>query len=809
MTKRVSMLGCLFVLVGCAPVLGEAPVHYIDDEGVFVAVPARQMADVVLPDPNRTASEVAARRDSSRPVRCRLVDYVDCTAAETHEFKDDGASRVRDLPGGRFRVTAPPKGFELKWFQYSMRTADKAGRPHLLVLESPNDRERYTTASVTMPKDAPWSPPYTGAEKEPLDGFSLYQSPFWYEPDVGLNVYTGRELPIDNKPFRWHLIFYPKPAKVWVTISSSGWQRDKHELDGGAVSKIWLFEILDDLGERAPKIDAPAKGRRRHLGIYTTHPWYFISHYGVPPITKAQRRQSLESLCDLMQFCGLNLIEFNAVNGSDRAGRAWFPGSFYPQCGTDAHGDMDVSKYPELSVDLLSELPEVAAQHGIDIVPVLTSLTIPDRRNLGDTPNAYGFSKRSVQMPADPSTRPLVFNQHVPDPLRPETQKWLIDRLIEIARRSRRHSNIVGIGFRVNGKIGTCYTSGEDKSSGKTKVVDASQVGYSRWHLQQFRKDTKLEVPLESLAAYEWLKADAARWDKWLDWRCRRMHTFWLRARDAVRRVRYDFKLYALTDLPCEVPGTNVLWPGPGAENAAEISLDLLRAHGLDPRMFKKDEGIIIQRVMMADQERLFSKWGPPWGSNPERYRDFHEQDEVARWYRSPAGAAVEVYHSYWEEAYHPLGEFGWLPGKGGMRTATGMARGRAFYRPMSFALRADDCDTMVLNGWQRPVLGHEHDLRRFAQAMRALPVAEPLLVKTAPAGPGIHAAWYGDRLGVINDRSEPVRLTITLNQPLPAGKRLCDVVNGQDFLDSDAAQRSRFQINLLEYEVRTLTVRP
>ena len=809
MTKLFSILSGLCVLFGCATASGERVPQFIDDNGMFVAEPAQQMADVPLPRPNRSARQIASRRGPSEPVKCRLVDYVDCTASKTHDFKDDGQSRVLDLPGGRFRVTAAPKGFELKWFQYTISSANKAGRPHLLVLESPNDRERYTTASVTTPKDAPWSPPFTGVEKEPLDGFSLYQSPFWYEPDVGLNVYTGRELPIDNKPFRWHLIFYPKAANVWLTISSSGWQRDKHETSGGAVSKIWVFEILDDLGKCAPKIETPTEGRQRHIGIYTTHPWYFISHYGVPPVTKAQRRQSLENLCDLMRFCGLNLIEFNAVNGSDRSSRAWFPGSFYRQCGTDAHGKMDTSKYPELPVDLLSELPDVAAKRGIDIVPVLTSLTIPDRRNLGDKPNKYGFSKHSVQRPADPNTKPLVFDQHVPDPLRPETQKWLIDRLVEMARRSRRHANIVGIGFRVNGKIGTCYTSGEDKSSGETKVVDASQVGYTRWHLQQFRKDTKLQVPLESLAAYEWLKADPTRWDKWLDWRCRRTHRFWLRVRDAVRRVRSDFKLYVLTDLPAEVLGTNIIWPGPGAESATDASLDLLRAHGFDPRMFQDEEGIVIQRVMMADMERLFSKWGPPWGSNPEHYRDFHEQEEVARWYRAPAGAAVEIYHSYWEEAFHPLGEFGWLPKQGGIRTATGTAYGRAFYRPMSFALRADNCDTIVLNGWQRPVLGHEHDLRQFAQAMRALPIAEPKPLKTAPAGPKISAARYGDRLGVINDQNEPVRLTITLDKPLAAGKRLCDVANGQILIDSDAPRRSSFRIDLLKYEVRTLVVRP
>jgi hypothetical protein len=805
MTKLVSILSCWFVLVGCAPAFGDS-VHFIDDEGVFVAAPS---ADAPLPEPNRSREDIQSLRGSGKPVRCRLIDYVDCTTGDTHDFTDDGESRVLDLPGGKFRVTSRPSGFELKWFQYTVATADKAGRPHLIVLESPNDRERYTTASITMPEGAAWSPPYEGEEKHDLNGFGLYQSPFWLDKDVGLNVYTGRELPIDNKAFRWHFVCYPKSAKVWLTISSSGWNREKDDRIGGAVSKIWVFEVIDDLGDRTPAIDPPDEGKERYFGIYTTHPWYFISHYGVPPITKAQRKQSLEKLCDLMKFCGMNFMEFNAINGSDRSGRAWFPGSHYPQCGTDPDGRTDLEKYPELPVDLLTELPPVAAERGIDIVPVLTSLTVPGLRDLGDKPNKYGFSKASIQLPADPNTNPQVFHTYVPDPLRPETQKWLTDQVIQIARRSRQQSNIVGIGFRVNGKIGTCYTSGEDKSSGETKVVDATKMGYTRWHLQQFRKDTKLDVPMDSLEAYNWLKADAGRWDKWLDWRCRRTHDFWLRVRDAVRRVRSDFQLYVLTDLPSEVPGTNITWPGLDAPDAAQVSLDLLRGHGFDPRMFKDEEGIVIQRIMMADMERLFGKWGPPWGSNPSRYRDFHEQDEVAGWYRTSAGAAVEVYRTYWEEAYHPLGEFGWLPEKGGMRTATGTPKGRAFYRPMAYALRTDNCDTMVLTGWQRPNLGHEHDLRRFAQAMRALPATDPRPVKTVPADAKIAAGWYGDRLGIINDRPQPVKVRITLEKPLAPGKKLVDVANGNVLIEGDADQRSSFRINLLEYEIRTLVVRP
>jgi len=316
-------------------------------------------------------------------------------------------------------------------------------------------------------------------------------------------------------------------------------------------------------------------------------------------------------------------------------------------------------------------------------------------------------------------------------------------------------------------------------------------------------------VPVDSMAAYKWLRSDPERWDRWLDFRCRRTREFWLKARDAVRKIRPNWVLYVLTDLPSEVTGTNVEWPGPGAADGEKVTLDLLRAHGYDPRLFRKDEGIIVQRVMMVDMERYWSKWGPPWGSNPTHYRDFHEQGFLARLYRTPAGAATELYHTYWEEPFHPDGEFG-PDGKGfGLRTGTATARGRTFYRPATFSLRAADNDTIVLTGWERPVLGHEHDLRRFCQAVRALPAEKPQPLATTPRDPKIVAARYGDRIGVINDTPKPTAVTVTLDKPIPAGKQLRDTATGKVVIAADATKRDTFTIETESYDVRTLLTEP
>ena len=134
-----------------------------------------------------------------------------------------------------------------------------------------------------------------------------------------------------------------------------------------------------------------------------------------------------------------------------------------------------------------------------------------------------------------------------------------------------------------------------------------------------------------------------------------------------------------LTDLPAEVSAANVQWPGPKAPDPEQVAPNFLRVHGLDPRLFTHEKGIVIQRVMMVDMERFFSKWGPPFGSHPERYRLFHEQEGLARLYRTAAGAATEFYHTYWEEPFHSDGEFGPDARGFGLRTATATAKGRSF----------------------------------------------------------------------------------------------------------------------------------
>jgi hypothetical protein len=215
----------------------------IDDEAVFYHVPFEpsaaplggELAVEALPPPRRPVAETIRLRGFTEPVRCRLVDFINC-AKQTHAFRDDGGSRVLELGGEPYRVTAAPKGFELKWFEYTFTTAGKPGTPHLLVAQLINDQERYTTITLTVPPGAQYPPPLTGQEKPRKGVMQFCQQPDCFRPDVGGSVYTGRELPLDGKPFLYHYVFYPKTEQMLVTVSSSGWNLAPTDESGAAIA---------------------------------------------------------------------------------------------------------------------------------------------------------------------------------------------------------------------------------------------------------------------------------------------------------------------------------------------------------------------------------------------------------------------------------------------------------------------------------------------------------------------------------------------------------------------------------------------
>jgi hypothetical protein len=635
--------------------------------------------------------------------------------------------------------------------------------------------------------DYDWAPPYAG---EPT--YNPWGDPWWavngertqqgpvFAPDVGLTTYTGRDLPIDNKPFTIGLLFHPKSSVVRLVVSSLGCNLKRSDRDGAAVSRIWSFRFVDRMPDRYPRHTPPADPARdqRLIGVYMTHPWYLYAQHGTPSRTLAQRQEGLRRAIEHLKFCGMNYIAFNAINGADRSEKAWYSGS-----GAFAWSSAG---------DLLKELPPIARSEDMAVVPMITSLQATASNGVSMPPEAGQMNARGRHTRA--------FGNPTLDPLRPEVQSLTLKLLGEIASPLADNPAVKGIGLRVNGKLGTCYTADQDGLSG------AKMSGYSQWDLEQFKRATGSNVPTSPPGeAYRWLAARPSEWERWINWRCEKTREYWLACRDFIRTYRDDWTLYIQCDLPSEVPGTNIEW------TEGETPYDLLRHHGYDPHLFVNDTGIIITRGMMVALERFYveSRWRAPFGTHHDKYRLFHFAPGLAELYRTAEGRSCEFYHTYWEENGNPYFEYGSTGDPAGyMRTTTPAPPGREFFAPATMSLRRQDPDTMTWLGWNRPTLGHESALRNFARAFRALPVVSvvPFDGTVSPDLPEeVVVRWHGSRLAVINDSPKPRTIKLGFSLAIPPGEQVVNVVTGHVLMAADTANRTSASLFADAYSLNTL----
>ncbi|NCO39275.1 MAG: hypothetical protein GW911_17480 [Armatimonadetes bacterium] len=700
---------------------------------------------------------------TEEPVRLRLLDSVVCAEAKSeadHEFSEDdgygGKSRLLKIGGRTYRVTDNRR--KLSYFAYTMRCLTP-GKPHLLVFETPNDRERYTLVRIQPP---------------------------WH--NVGCGPYTGRDLPCDGKPYQAGFVFYPEEEDIRLTVSRLPCELQIDPESGGAVSRLWLFEVAPPPSGRPdssgavpnklgrpegiagiPAETVPTPGPNRRIGLSQTHPGYLYDLYGHRSGDLTQRLASLTAFADYADFVGLNYLEYNAINGADTSETAYYPSEIWnPYRG---------------GADLFREFLPIAEERGFGVVPCLTSLAL----DIDRFTNAPWISPLTFQIDKDGFRRRDFFanrgnDNTLPDPLRPEVQQVFLDTLREFGERCKDSPAVQGLAFRLNGKIGTCYVGYNEDERGAT-------AGYSPWDLAEFQRDTGGRLPdwddtltdrwaaawkkgakddpaiLYIPKTYEWIHATC--WDKWLDWRCGRLTNLVLRARDLTRSFRKDWNLIANCDMPSETPDRNILWP------AGASALDLCREHGFDPRHFSNEEGVLLQQgYFLGGGEYFHHAGGGSYYQNPEAWGAFDYQPGLAELYRTPAGTSVELYHNYWEEfGVGKLGEFGTNFWGAGMM----YPRGRYFFRPLVHALRTNNVHTLALFSWERGSEGHEGELRRFCRAFRSLPAVAAAgfegQVEVAAGPPADETLWvrrFGERIGIVNENGQPRTVRLTLGAVKP-----------------------------------------
>ena len=658
----------------------------------------------------RTLAALARSGRIIDALRCRWVDQVDCTTTD-HGFREFGSSRVAELaPGRRFRLTGPQESVQetrmvykherplLPTFCYEMRVAPRP-TPHLLVVESINDAERYLEVAVDV---APGSQPAPHLRQSGTGRTAL----------INLGVaYTGREQGVDGRVFREYFLFFPKSDAIRVSVCHSRREATAPSEPGTPVSHLWVYEATDSLDSLANAVRVPIGAAARHVGLFYPQCQIMFDEYGFSGTGAAERCASVQVLSEYLRFMGFDRLEFHPYAF---ATRAYFASKLVEHSG---------------QTDVFEDVLPITQDMGIQVVPRIDSLVFFDKF-WEDDPADYQQKKDG--------TVHDYFGK-VPDPLRPRVQQTLYDVLREMLEATKGYSNVPGVGFRANAKFGSLYV-------GSSPSAPPQETGLTPWHLQQFEKDTGIRVAVDHAdpsAAYEWLRAEC--WERWIDWRCRRMHRWWTQARDIVRAAAPAKTLFVKTIIPYDhhFPSAETQGYGRGIDPLTEH-----RNHGYDPSLYVDEPGMLISRYINLDADRYN-------GGRVHNYAYWHDP-RVPGLYRTREGTAVELYYIYWELATHPYG----------FRVGPEWPVGRGWMEPLTHALRTMNVYDITFYNWHRATTGRELGLREFCRAFRSLPAVAPTpfegMVEPKP-DEHLWIRWFDKRLALVNDSRADISLRLTL----------------------------------------------
>lgn len=352
-----------------------------------------------------------------------------------------------------------------------------------------------------------------------------------------------------SQDYRVGFVFYPKTVEctVRLTYLQSGDPAHRN------VKSLSVYELIDYPMDNY--VSLPPGTDHRTVTLFPGHTRQIYTTFGHGVGTCMQRDYSVRQAMHYARFLGVDRLNFYAAG----AGGPYYDEGMLP----------NVWRW-----DVLDDIPGLAGRAGVDVVPVLPSLS-----NFEDL---YTFSEASFQIGADGETVTDARGHRCPDPLRPEVQQQLLSFLDEISAQLKDHGNVPAIGMTADGRSGTCYCSqGSDRT--------AARAGYSAFDLLNFQTKARMVVAPgtdDPAAAYEWLRADEDRWRRWMDFRCAHTADLWIKCRDMI--VSRDTDRNLLVDARLPVPA-----------NHEEYSLqELFRTHGYDPALLRGEHGAVIAGTM-------------------------------------------------------------------------------------------------------------------------------------------------------------------------------------------------------------------
>ena len=660
---------------------------------------------------------------------------------------------------------------------------------YLMVLDYPDDAERWigVSCSTTVPG-------------------------VWTNSRGGASVLTGNKYPLSHtmRPLRWLYRSGPGTFTIDVVPVKLGCT--------AAAARLRIYHV------RNPELPAVrlSAGRGRRTGVYTERTTLgagfgktfgrIVDQKGMPVIRDQagyapmperlgylhKAVDACEAYTRYLRFTGQNLhaMGCHQYNGGNTP--------FMPADGIAAH---------RVTRDLRDMLVNVLEVNGIDVIGVIS---YSDTQYFGEE-NYHNAGQIAAGQP----TMLMMTGEGQPPVSRsglrgygtgwnwqhPRVWGHMQDVAQAVAEKFKHNKNFLGVNW-------TVYLTGEWMPGyAGFRYKDALDCSYDDVTVARFEKDTGLRVPGAATdpgrfkKRYDFLTAKDMR-DRWVQWRCQRMHDFFVAMRDNVRQVRPDLDTFVALyiDVPHLVKWTEM-------NDRTGISLETyLREWGWDFGLYAHEPGLRLARwahaILHGQSARQAERYSIGWTQLVG--------DEFVRLHSAAGCRDAVIMHQWMEVNYAPPG----VTYDRSKRTGAWadkptwplpFNRGRFLFQPCGdnaremFAQMLATTDPRVLMyGFMdvNMMVGGEQELREFNRVFTALPDAafEPALDTTLDTNLVVREARLSDGLAfyVVNPGFWPVKGHVTLK----AASRVRNLLDGSAAKVTQRGGQSVVALELKPYSV-------
>ncbi len=589
-------------------------------------------------------------------------------------YCDTGDAEVVSTPIGQYRQTGTSK-YSAFCYNFSIKEIDK---PHLLVVEYPDDAERTMEIVLNAPK-------------------------YRMDYDVQIGIFTGGgDYPPTNRFNRQKIIFWPRYENYSISI------RNLWEGHRAAARRITLYVVEGSETEGwlpANKVILPEEEPVRLLGL-----WWEDARIGElfggkgmaieegNPMDEFYR--NLKNMIDYLHYTGHNLIVYPIY---------MYTGPHYPSDKEEYLSHFRRFYHPDDWVELILRMCEI---NDIYFIPSISMLEMNSLNEISATNSEINQVDKFGRVVEETDPYP-IFN-----PLHPLVQEKILALVDEILNKYGHFNSFKGISFYFWANtilwFGSLDCSYDDYTW--SLFVSENQGVPNFTGFDRFSK------------RYNWVmdKNDPNKKELWVNWRCGKIREFLLEINDKLRTRRDDLKLIISGWLP--YPFEYLLEPVGLKQWDGDPNwmYRVYREGGLDIEELGKIDGIVVEQVIRvsAYRERTAS------GETPESAKKTREVLYEPTYYSPFAGqkvGGVIIYNGYFESGGHipkypdtwgeewKNKEVGWI--------ASAITPGGKYFMENYMLVMSNLEPFHIGNGGLIVgTIGHEDQIRSFAKAYLSLP---------------------------------------------------------------------------------------